>query len=93
MSTKLFIGNLSWNIGNDQLREAFASFGELEDVFVMMDRDTGRSRGFAFVTFKNQEDAEAAIQGMNGKELDGRQISVDVARPKKEGGGRPSFQR
>lgn len=84
MSAKLFVGNLSWGVREDALREAFEAFGELEDVFVMVDRATGRSKGFGFVTFKNEDDAAKAKDGMSGKELDGRPINVDFARPKAE---------
>ena len=84
MSTKLFIGNLSWGATDDMLRDAFGAYGELEDVFIMKDRATGRSKGFAFVTFANEEDAHKAIEALNGSEIDGREIVVDVAKPKRE---------
>lgn len=84
MSAKLFVGNLSWGVREDALRSAFEVFGELEDVFVMVDRATGRSKGFGFVTFKNEADAAKAKEALNGKDLDGREINVDFARPKSE---------
>lgn len=84
MSAKLFVGNLSWGVREESLRSAFEVFGELEDVFVMVDRATGRSKGFGFVTFKNESDAAKAKDGLNGKDLDGRPINVDFARPKSE---------
>ncbi len=82
MSKKLFIGNLSWNIDDEQLRELFEEYGEVEDSFVMKDRETRRSRGFGFVTFVDDASADTAIEALNGKEVDGREISVDVAKPK-----------
>jgi len=84
MSTKLFIGNLSWGATDDMLRDAFGAYGELEDVFIMKDRATGRSKGFAFVTFANEDDAHKAVEALNGSEIDGREIVVDVAKPKRE---------
>lgn len=84
MSAKLFVGNLAWGVREDALRQAFESFGELEDVFVMVDRATGRSKGFGFVTFKDEADAAKAKEGMNGKEIDGRPVNVDFAKPKAE---------
>lgn len=84
MSTKLFIGNLSWAIDSRQLEEMFSSFGVVTDSFVMTDRETGRSRGFGFVTFESSEDAEAAIKELDGKDVDGRAIVVNVAKPKRE---------
>jgi cold-inducible RNA-binding protein len=80
MSKKLFVGGLSWGTTDDGLRTAFEEFGPTIDVKVITDRDTGRSRGFGFVTFENAEDAERAKASMNGTELDGRTIAVDEAR-------------
>jgi len=87
---KLFVGSLSWDTDDHSLREAFERFGEVEEAKVITDRETGRSRGFGFVTFSGREDAEAAIAEMNGKELDGRTINVNEARerePRRGGGG------
>lgn len=87
---KLFIGSLSWGTDEDSLREAFERFGEIEYAKVITDRETGRSRGFGFITFVRQEDAEAAMQEMDGSELDGRNIKVNEARerePRRNGGG------
>jgi cold-inducible RNA-binding protein len=90
MSTKLFVGNLSFNLAEKDLREAFAPFGTVTDINVMLDRATNRPRGFAFVTMSTKEEAEKAIQGMNGKPLDGRALTVNEARPREE---RPSGDR
>jgi len=77
---KLYVGSLSWNTDEDGLSEAFERFGEIEFVRLITDRETGRSRGFGFVTFKNKEDAEKAIAEMDGTELAGRTIRVNEAR-------------
>ena len=82
MSKKLFVGSLSWNTDNDGLRDAFAVHGEIEEATVVADRDTGRSRGFGFVTFIEDDAAEKAVAALNGTELDGRAIKVDVAQAK-----------
>jgi RNA recognition motif-containing protein len=87
MSKKLFVGSLSWNTTDEGLRQAFSRFGEMSEVKVITDRSTGRSRGFGFVTFVEDEDARKAIAEMNGAELDGRSINVDVAQEKERGGG------
>lgn len=81
MSKKLYVGNLPWSIRNESLQELFAEFGEIEDAFVMKEKGTGRSKGFGFVTFVNDEDADKALAAMNGKELEGRALNVDEARP------------
>jgi cold-inducible RNA-binding protein len=89
MSKKLFIGGLSWNTTDDGLRQAFERFGELTEVKVITDRETGRSRGFGFVTFAQDEEAQAAISQMDGQSLDGRTIKVNEAEDKgPRGGGR-----
>jgi RNA recognition motif-containing protein len=79
MPKKLFVGSLSWNTDDNGLREAFAPFGEIAEATVITDRYSGRSRGFGFVTFENDEDADKAIEALNDTELDGRTIKVDVA--------------
>jgi RNA recognition motif-containing protein len=79
MSKKLFVGSLSWDTNDQQLRDAFAAFGEVSEAVVITDRNTGRSRGFGFVTFEDDEAADKAIAGLNNTELDGRTIRVDVA--------------
>ena len=81
---KLYVGNLPWSINNDSLRELFSQFGEVVDAVVISDRMTGRSKGFGFVTFADDASAEAAIEAMHQKEVDGRAIVVNVARPKTE---------
>lgn len=89
MNNKLFIGNLSFKTTQQGLQELFSEYGEVVSVAIPQDRETGRQRGFAFVEMANQADAEAAIKALNGRELDGRQIAVNVSTPKpKEGGGR-----
>lgn len=75
--TKLFVGGLSWNTNEDGLRQAFEPYGTLEEVMVIRDKDTGRSRGFGFVTLSSDEEAESAISALNGQELDGRTIRVN----------------
>jgi RNA recognition motif-containing protein len=85
--TKLFIGGLSWNTDDQMLRQEFERFGTIEDCIVIRDRETGRSRGFGFVTFASENEAEAAISGMNNQEFDGRVIRVDKAAERGSGGG------
>jgi RNA recognition motif-containing protein len=94
MGNKLYVGNLSYNIRDDDLNQAFAQYGSVSSAKVMMDRDTGRSKGFGFVEMGSDAEAQAAINGMNGQALDGRAIVVNEARPREErpggfGGGRP----
>ena len=84
MSTKLFVGNLSFNTTENDLNEAFAAHGSVVEANLMMDRMTGRSRGFAFVTYSTPEEAQKAIEAMNGAQLDGRALTVNIARPKEE---------
>ena len=93
MNTKLFVGNLSFEVTENDLQDAFVAFGPVSEVNLMTDRATGRSRGFAFVTMATPEGAQAAIQGMAGKDLKGRALTVNEARPREErpgggGGGR-----
>ena len=84
MSTKLFVGNLSFNTTENSLQEAFSQHGTVTEANLMMDRMTGRSRGFAFITYATPEEAQKAIAAMNGKQLDGRALTVNIARPKEE---------
>jgi RNA recognition motif-containing protein len=87
MGKKLFVGSLSWDTNDDGLHEAFSQFGEITEAKVICDRDSGRSRGFGFVTFTEEEAAEKALSAMNGFELDGRPIRVDFAQDRRGGGG------
>jgi cold-inducible RNA-binding protein len=89
MSTRLFVGGLAWATDDEGLRQAFEAFGEVTDSKVIMDRDTGRSRGFGFVTFAEAAAMTEAMQKMDGSNLDGRTIRVNEAqeRPPRRGGG------
>ncbi len=87
MGKKLFVGSLSWDTNGQGLQEAFAQFGEITEATVICDRDSGRSRGFGFVTFEDDEAADKAMSTMNGFELDGRPIRVDAALDRRAGGG------
>lgn len=93
MSNKLFVGNLSFNTTENGLQDAFAAHGTVIETNLMLDRATGRPRGFGFVTMSSPEEAQKAIEALNGASLDGRSITVNVARPREErpgggGGGR-----
>ena len=93
MSTKLFVGNLSFNTTENDLQDAFAAHGTVIEANLMVDRASGRSRGFAFVTMSTPEEAQKAIEAMNGASLGGRNLTVNIARPREErppggGGGR-----
>ena len=87
MNSKLYIGNMSFNTTEDALRDAFSPFGTLTDVYIANDRETGRPRGFAFVTFSSEAESKLAIEKMNGADLDGRALTVNEARPKESSGG------
>src|SRR5690349_1551667 len=87
MNTKLFVGNLSFNTTENDLQDAFAAHGTVTETNLMMDRTTGRPRGFAFVTMSSPEEAQKAIDALNGKELGGRALNVNLARPREEGSG------
>jgi cold-inducible RNA-binding protein len=96
MATKLYVGNLTYGVDNAALEDMFASFGELRSAQVVMDRDTGRSKGFGFVEYNDSQAAEAAIAAMNGKDVGGRSLTVNEARPREErsgggGGGRGGY--
>jgi RNA recognition motif-containing protein len=80
-NNKLFVGSLPWAINNDSLRDLFTEFGEIEEAIIITDRDSGRSKGFGFVRFKNAEDAQKALS-MNGKDIEGRTIVVNIAKPR-----------
>lgn len=86
---KLYVGNLSFSTTEETLQNEFSAFGQVEEVAIINDRDTGRPRGFAFVSMNNDGEARAAIEALNGTEVDGRTITVNEARPKAAmGGGR-----
>jgi RNA recognition motif-containing protein len=90
MNNKLFVGNLSFNTTENDLQDAFAPHGTVTETNLMMDRSTGRPRGFAFVTMSTDEEAQKAVEAMNGKSIDGRALTVNLARPREErapGGG------
>ncbi len=87
MAKKLYVGGLSWGTDENALHEGFAEFGEIEEVKIITDRETNRSRGFGFVTFVNDADAQAAIDGLNGQDFDGRRITVNEARERAPRGG------
>jgi cold-inducible RNA-binding protein len=98
MSNKLFVGNLSFDTTENDLQDAFAAFGTVTEANLMMDRMTNRPRGFAFVTMSSADEAQKAIDGLNGRELSGRALTVNVARPREErsgggggGGGRREY--
>jgi len=84
---KIFVGNLSRDVMDEELRQAFESFGKVESATVLKDKFTGASRGFGFVEMPSGTEAQAAIDGMNGKELKGRTITVNEARPREDRGG------
>jgi RNA recognition motif-containing protein len=85
MTTKLFVGNLSFNVDEGTLEQLFAQHGKVVSVAIPTDRETGRKRGFAFVEMETQTEAETAIQCMNGQDVDGRQLAVNPSRPKSRG--------
>lgn len=81
MNNKLYVGNLSYSVRDEQLQDAFSPFGQVNSAKVLMDRDSGRSKGFGFVEMGSDAEAQAAIDGLNGRDLDGRALTVNVARP------------
>src|SRR5215469_12915263 len=93
MNNKLFVGNLSFQTTENELNDAFAAHGTVTEANLMMDRTTNRSRGFAFVTMSTDEEAQNAIAAMNGTDLGGRSITVNIAKPREErpGGGRREY--
>ena len=92
MSSKIYVGNLPYSVTDASLQSNFAEFGEVTSAKVMMDRDTGRSKGFGFVEMGSEQEAQAAITALNGKSIDGRALTVNEARPREErSGGGGSF--
>src|SRR4051812_4623676 len=87
MGKKLYVGNLGYGVTDSELSELFAAHGTVESAQVIMDRDTGRSKGFGFVEMKTDQEAQAAIAGLNGKEVGGRALTVNEARPREDRGG------
>jgi RNA recognition motif-containing protein len=87
MAAKLYIGNLSFNSTEQDLEDMCGQFGTVQSAKIIEDRETGRSRGFAFVEMSSNEEAQSAIAGLNGKEIDGRALTVNEAKPREEGGG------
>jgi len=87
LGKKLYVGNLGYNVSSSELETMFSTFGTVQSAQVIQDRDTGRSKGFAFVEMGTDQEAQAAIQGLNGKEHDGRALTVNEARPREERGG------
>ncbi len=87
MGKKLYVGNLAYGVTDSQLEQLFSAHGAVQSAQVIMDRDTGRSKGFGFVEMSNSAEAEAAISALNGVEKEGRAMTVNEARPKAEGGG------
>jgi RNA recognition motif-containing protein len=84
----IYVGNLSFDVTEDQLKELFGPFGEIAEVRLIMDKFTGKSKGFGFIEMPSKEEAEKAIEELNGKDMDGREITVNEARPKVDRGGR-----
>ena len=87
MGKKLYVGNLSYGVSDGDLQQLFEAHGTVQSAQVIMDRDTGRSKGFGFVEMGSDQEAQAAIAALNGKEVDGRSLTVNEARPKEGGGG------
>ena len=91
MSTKIYVGNLPFSTTSQDLESIFGEFGTVESATLIEDRETGRSRGFGFVEMSNKEEGDAAIASMNGKELDGRALTVNEAKPREDRGGRGGY--
>lgn len=91
MNSKLYVGNMSFKTSEADLRAAFGQFGAVTDVYIANDRETGRPRGFAFVTFSNDTESKLAAEKMNGVDLDGRPLTVNEAKPKVEMGASRGF--
>lgn len=90
----IYVSNLSFHTNEEDLKNLFSAYGSVESAKIIMDRDTNRSRGFAFIEMPSEEDGNAAVKGLNGKDVEGRALAVSVAREKEDrGGGRNSFSR
>ncbi|MCJ7652803.1 MAG: RNA-binding protein [Actinobacteria bacterium] len=89
---KIYVGNLSYSTTEEDIRSAFSQFGTIDSADVIMDRSTGRSKGFGFVEMSNDAEAKAAIEGLNGKDLDGRSLNVNEAKPRTERPQRSSYR-
>ena len=87
MQNKLYVGNLPYAVTDQDLDQMFSEHGSVESAKVIMDRDSGRSKGFGFVEFSSEEEAQAAIQALNGQSVDGRNLTVNIAKPREEGRG------
>ncbi len=87
MGRKLYVGNLPYSVRDSDLQDLFSAHGTVESAQVIMDRDTGRSKGFGFVEMSTDQEAQEAISALNGREVDGRNLTVNEARPREEGGG------
>jgi cold-inducible RNA-binding protein len=87
MAKKLYVGNLSYDTNDGSLQQMFAAYGSVQSAQIVMDRDTGRSKGFGFVEMSSDQEAQAAITGLNGKEFNGRALTVNEARPREDRGG------
>ena len=85
MGTKVYVGNLSYSLTEEKLKELFSEYGEVSEVVIVKDKYSGRSKGFGFITFADDESAKKAISEMNGKEVEGRELKVNEARPREEG--------
>ncbi len=86
---KVYVGNLPWSVSKDSLTELFSGYGDIEEAIVISDKYSGRSKGFGFVTFKNDDDADKAVSEMNGKDIEGRELKVSEAKPMEERQERP----
>lgn len=84
---RIYVGNVAFSTSEQSLEETFSQYGQVDEVAIISDRDTGRSRGFAFVNMPNDDEARAAIEALNGQELDGRPLTINEARPRSEAGG------
>jgi RNA recognition motif-containing protein len=91
MGKKLYVGNLTYDTTDSALEQMFAAYGTVQSAQVIMDRDTGRSKGFGFVEMGSDQEAQAAIAALHGKQVDGRSLTVNEAKPKTDGGGRGGF--